>query len=408
MPGQMRSQPQGLLRINRGHPVASGLVDVWLPGVSTRGLLTGVDSSTVASGATSATPAGLGWRCASTSRRYSSTILNSQRVAWLVIAMRDGSGNVGQSVVRKDGTITPLQDFDGNVRTAYFDGSGNFVGTANYGNSSQFANKTSTFCGYIGPDKSVIWSNGGPDIGAPNNNATTGNRTNPFCIGGNESGGEIATAWNIIAVFAWQGPNTPSSDRLRAFSNNPWAIFDAGSNSSTYQSAIAASSGTAASPSVAASLNWTEGSDTAAVTAVETDPAVLAWTEGNDTQTVTAVETDRASVAWTEADDVQALAGIETNRAAVSWTEANDSAQLSGSVLPNASSGVSGAVTWTEANDTMVLAGQILDRSALAWTEQDDGQALKGYANTPPIVTASVRFSILPRALRTKTIHYSN
>src|SRR5438874_3174281 len=137
----VRPQPAQLGPLDTTHPMYASLADVWVPAVSSRGLLTGIDSLTVAGGKVKAVPGGLGFNTTSTSRRYSTSILNGQHAAWLIVAYRDGSGNVEQSVVRKDGTITPLQDWDGDVRIAKFDGGGNFAGTTSYGSPGTFANR---------------------------------------------------------------------------------------------------------------------------------------------------------------------------------------------------------------------------------------------------------------------------
>jgi hypothetical protein len=188
---------------------------------------------------------------------------------------------------------------------------------------------------------------------------------------------------------------------------NTNAIFEAGSSSSAYQSAIVSAPSSAPAGAVAA-IAWTEASDSVAATGTVTDQATIAWSEAGDTPSIAAVETNRAAVAWAEASDTMSLAAVETDSAAVSWAEANDTAQLAGSVLPNASSGTSGAITWTEAGDSMSATGKLLNRGAAAWTEQDEAATLVGHANTPPIVTAAVRFIPIPRNWSMKTVHFSN
>src|SRR5206468_12320723 len=69
--------------------------------------------------------------------------------------------------------------------------------------------------------------NNGPEINAGNGSQVCGSRGNPFCIGGNESGGEIASAWTVVAVFLWQGDRIPSPARLREFSKNYWSMWQA-------------------------------------------------------------------------------------------------------------------------------------------------------------------------------------
>ena len=222
----MRFQPQGAVRLNAAHPLLVGLAEVWLPGVSSRGIISGTDSSAVADGSKKGTPRGVGFNCTSTGRRYSTTILNGQSFAWLVVAHRR-SDATNCSIVRKDGTATPMQEWDGQVRAAFFNGGGGFAGLHNYGPVADFADRVSTFCGTVSESERVIFSNGGPSIAASAAPAVAGPTTHPFCIGATEGSSEVASNWTVLAVFLWQGVQIPSSGQLRALELNPWQLFAA-------------------------------------------------------------------------------------------------------------------------------------------------------------------------------------
>lgn len=180
----------------------------------------------------------------------------------------------------------------------------------------------------------------------------------------------------VVVGFTWS--RNLSDAEYASLAKNPWQLFKAPSRNLYLQAAAVLAAG------------------------------AIAWTEQNDAQSISAVATDRVAAAWTEQDDVLAAAARVTNRASVGWTESNDSTTLAGTVLPNASGGAAAAVAWTEASDVMTLAGALRDRGAVVWTEQDDAVALGVHANTPAIVTATVRFHPLPRDLRARITHFSN
>jgi hypothetical protein len=221
---EMLIQPQGYALVRRDHPDLDGAVDVWLPGVSSRGLLNGMESSSVATGAVQATQQGIGFKTSGVGRRYSPAMLVSSQAAWLVVAHRAGNA-VNCSIIRKDGNVTPMQEWDGVVRGAVFQPGGGFEGSVNYGNVASFANRVSTFCGVVSAAETVLFSNGGANISAGARAVTGGNTTNPFCIGAAEGGGEVASNWTVLLVIAWQG-RVPTSARLRELSASPWQFFD--------------------------------------------------------------------------------------------------------------------------------------------------------------------------------------
>jgi hypothetical protein len=219
-----RYQPQGRLRPNISHPLGRTLAEAWLPGISSRGIVSGADSSTIAEGSRIGTPYGVGFSMTSTGRRYSTTILNGQQCAWLIIARRS-SENSNCSVVRKDGTVTPMQDFGGTVRVALFNSSGSgYSGSIDYGASAEYVNRVSTFCGAVSPTGTYAFSNGG--VKRSNGSADiAGPSTNPLCIGASESGSEIASVWTVLAVFLWQGAGVPSEAALRDVERNPYQLI---------------------------------------------------------------------------------------------------------------------------------------------------------------------------------------
>jgi hypothetical protein len=183
----------------------------------------------------------------------------------------------------------------------------------------------------------------------------------------------------VTVGYVWG--RTLSDGEMQSLSDNPWQIFKAPKHRLNVAAAISA----AASAS-----------------------AAIAWTEANDAQTVAGTVTDQGAISYAESGDAWVANAVEADRATIGWTEGNDTAQLTGSVLPNASSGTSGAITWTEAGDSMSATGKLLNRGGAAWTEQDEAAALVGHANTPPIVTAAVRFIPIPRNWGMKTVHFSN
>ncbi|MFK3741437.1 hypothetical protein [Massilia sp. TN1-12] len=222
--GGMRYQPQGRPRINTAHPLAAGLVEVLLPGVSTYSALSGKDSSSVAKGGIVGASQGVGFMCTSVGRRYSTTMWSGLPFAWLVVAHR-GNSSANCSIVRKDGAGTPMQEWDGLVRAAFFTNGGSYAGVANYGAVANYAGRTSTFCGVVSPGEKAIFSNGGPNVAVLPSEVVAGNGTAPFSIGAAENGSEIAANWAVLAVFAWQGAQIPTIVQLRALEANPWQLF---------------------------------------------------------------------------------------------------------------------------------------------------------------------------------------
>jgi hypothetical protein len=221
----MRYQPQGLQRIDRRNADVIAAAEIWLPGFGSNGLLYNTASSTKPVGSVNITPAGIGFRATAQGSRYPISGLASNKVAWLIVASRNNSPS-NCSVVRKDGAITPLQEWDGKARIATFGSGGGFDAAINYGDISQFANRVSTFCGLLSPSEAAIFSNGGPNISLGGRTLSGGGDSNPFCIGSTENGGEIATNWTVLMVVVWRG-TVPTSDRLRNLSSNPWQLFEA-------------------------------------------------------------------------------------------------------------------------------------------------------------------------------------
>lgn len=222
--GGMRYQPQGRVRLNAAHPLAAGLAEVLLPGVTSRSILTGADSSTQMRGFFEGSPKGLGFRCTGLPQRMSTTLWNGQPAAWLVVAYRTTrSSNV--SIVRKDGTVSPMQEWDGLVRAGFFDSSGAYLTVANYGAAADFAGKVSTFAGVLSSAEKGVFANGGPTVPAVTSITVAGGRSNPFVIGAAENNNEVADNWSVLAVFAWQGARVPSLAQLRDLERNPWQLF---------------------------------------------------------------------------------------------------------------------------------------------------------------------------------------
>lgn len=362
MPNAMRYQPQGRLRINRAHPLFPGLVDVWLPGVSTRGLLSGIDSSTVAGGSVKSTTSGIGFNTTSTGRRYSTTILNNDRCAWVIVAYRDNSTSSNTfSLIRKDGTVTPIQESNGDVRAAFFNPNSSFSSTINYsGGVSPLVNRVNTFCGYLSPEKIGLWVNDNPE--GINGGYQGGGGTNPFCIGATENGGEVASQWTVLAVFLWQGPKIPTTDKLRAFQGNPWAMFDSGSASSTYQSAIA-SQGTAAGSNGNASVTGTSGTGSAG--SVSGSGSATSSLTGNSASALSGAVTAGGNA-------VTSVSGAQASGSAGTVTS---SGSANSSVTGTQASGQSGTVTASSAaSGTATVSG--VSASAQSGSVSPSGNAI--------------------------------
>jgi hypothetical protein len=223
------AQPTGTLQVDTTHPDAASLVDVWVPGLSSRGLLSNLEPTGSPMGSTRATAAGLGFNPTTRGRLYP-TLPSGKPLAWLVIAHRNTSA-ANSSIIRSDGTMSPMQEWDGQVRAGYFNNGGGFVSAVNYGPVADFAGKVSTFCGVLSPGENVIFSNGRSNINGPAQGGSFlgvgGSGTAPFCIGGTESNGEIATGWTVVFAAVWQGYNAPTSARLRDLERNSWQLLKA-------------------------------------------------------------------------------------------------------------------------------------------------------------------------------------
>lgn len=205
------------------HPLAAGLVDVWIPHETSCGLITGSDSETRSVGITQVTTEGLGYRLTSVPRRYSKTIFNDQSVAWLVIAHRDSSGNRNASLFKKDGSVIGVQEWSGDVRAIMW--TPGAAANISYGNASIMRNKICAFAGVVSPAESGIMFNGGEFKAFTPTTPTITATTNALGIGGDAKGTEIGIQWTTLAAFAWQGDKLPTSAELRDLSMNPWQLL---------------------------------------------------------------------------------------------------------------------------------------------------------------------------------------
>lgn len=219
----MLIQPQGYARALRDHPDLTGAVDIWMPGLSARGLLNGISSTTPFQGSVKATPSGIGFNSTGAGLRMPAAGLTSTPVAWMIIAHRTAA-TVNCSVVRKDGCVTPLQEWDGQARCVVFNSGGGYDTSVNYGAATQFADKVTAFCGVMSSTESLIFYD--QTMGFNLNKPTSGpSNTNPLCIGANESGGETSTNYTVLMLVMWAG-TVPTSVRLRALAAAPWQLFD--------------------------------------------------------------------------------------------------------------------------------------------------------------------------------------
>jgi hypothetical protein len=219
----MRYQPQRGSRVNMSHPLAAGLVDVWIPHETSCGLITGYDSETRSVGTNRVTTEGIGYNLSSVPRRYSTTIFNNQSIAWLIVAHRDGStGNKYSSVVKKDLSVIALQEWDASVRAImWVPGS---AANISYSLTAPLRNKVNVFAGVVGPSEKGVMVNGG-EFKTFTGGSTIVATTNALGIGGDAKGTERAPQWTTLAVFAWQGDKLPTSAELRDLSMNPWQLL---------------------------------------------------------------------------------------------------------------------------------------------------------------------------------------
>lgn len=219
----MRYQPQGQSKVNMSHPLAAGLVDVWVPHATSFGLLTGYDSDTRSVGSNKVTPEGVGYNLTSVPRKYSTALFNGQSIAWLVVAYRDGSGNQSNSLVKKDGTVIAVQEWSGDVRSIMW--TPGLAANISYGSAASMRNKMCVFAGLVGPSEKGVMFNGGNFNAFTGGGTTVVSTSNAFAIGGDARGTEVGSQWTVLAVFAWQGDRLPTSVELRELSANPWQLF---------------------------------------------------------------------------------------------------------------------------------------------------------------------------------------
>jgi hypothetical protein len=214
-------QPSLIVRVD---PSIVSPVEAWIPHLTGRGLVRASPVTTEATYTVKAGPYGQGINVSATSRRYANKFDGSTAAAWAVLAARDGSAaGTTQSVVRENGSLMPVQEHSGStVRSAIW---GSYFDAPNYGATSLFQNRTTVFAGRIDATSGQQWSNITGLVTTPLASISTAG--NAFCLGGNESGAEIATAWTILGVVLWRN-SIPSLVELRQRTVSPeafWSLF---------------------------------------------------------------------------------------------------------------------------------------------------------------------------------------
>lgn len=158
--------------------------------------------------------------------------------------------------------------------------------------------------------------------------------------------------------YIYEGPSTSFTYRLREDG------VDKGTGTITIEM----------TDSPIASVNWTEVSDTFAMTGSVARAATISWTEDADTISGTAALTATATVSWTDANDVWSVTAsaveVGTTTASVAWGEVDDTFSLSGTLTQN----IVSDVAWTESNDTFSVNGVVQQPASgsISWAEGSD------------------------------------
>lgn len=187
--------------------------------------------STEATFTTRVTPAGIGLNPSATGRRYTTEIFEGQtRIAWLVVAHRDATADSTSSVVRKNGACIPVQESAGGVRSAVWNGGG--VQIAQYtapGTITDYYNKICVFGAVVDSSSGKTYLQRSDGFFVETNAAsyvgTVSSTADPLCIGGTESGSEIATQWTILSVALWQNLIPSQTQMINLVRSNPWQLF---------------------------------------------------------------------------------------------------------------------------------------------------------------------------------------
>jgi len=205
--------------------------ELWLPGLSSLGLIQGSRLTSDATATTPATAQGAGLNVSSGSRKYDTSYHDGKSChAWVVVAYRNNAApGAYQNLLRKNGTLTHVQEeSNGNLRAAFWEQS-SVVDVPSYGAASSCMGRVNVFAGRLTPGRSAIFLNGGAPITA----GITGlypllSGAVPLCIGGNESSAEPATAWTILQCAIWYGSNAtdvPSEAAIYELQRNPWQLL---------------------------------------------------------------------------------------------------------------------------------------------------------------------------------------
>jgi hypothetical protein len=219
-------QPQVPVGVRAGNVPAP--TEAWLPGLTPNGLANRYRPTTQGTLATKVTGSGVGAnQTGSVSTKYSTAIADGQAAfSWHFIAYRDNSADSGtQSVVRKDLTVTPLQDVGaaGGVHFAVWPVSTG-LSVFNYSSSADpFRGRANVFSGTYSPSLFGYVFNGTPIVTQIYQGVLQSGGA-PFCFGGTETDGELAPAWTILGVAIWERIGLTQA-QLQSLQDDPWQIF---------------------------------------------------------------------------------------------------------------------------------------------------------------------------------------